>query len=61
MVKEGPLSRPQLKDLRAALLADGYLQEPEIPQNGYKLTDEGQTLLQYAVNGAYEVAEKKAS
>ena len=58
MVNEGPLSRSQLNDLRAALLADGYLQEPDRPQDGYKLTNEGQALLQYAVNDAYGVAEK---
>jgi hypothetical protein len=57
MVNDGPLSRSQLLALRSALLTDGYLQEPERPQNGYKLSDKGQELLRYAVSGAYDPVE----
>lgn len=52
MVADGPLSRTQLKALRTALLAGGYLLEPDRPQNGYKLTERGETLLDYAVKDA---------
>lgn len=57
MVNEGPLSRSQLRVLRDALLENGYLQEPDRPQDGYRLTDRGEELLNCAVNGAYGVSD----
>ncbi len=54
MVDEGPLTRSQLKTLQAALLASGYLLEPDRPQDGYRLTDDGVALLDDAVSAVYE-------
>lgn len=56
MVNEGPLSRSQLRALRDALLGSGYLQEPNRPQDGYKLTEQGEALLRSVVDGFYDVS-----
>ena len=58
MVNDGPLSRSQLRALRSALLEKDYLLEPDRPQEGYKLTAEGEKLLHNVVNGIYDTRDE---